>query len=51
MNELNAFSNFLALERNKVKYEIAPIGVLNGFKRHCGMKCVNLENAWYSFFG
>ena len=30
MNELNAFSNFLALERNKVKYEIEPIGVLNG---------------------
>ena len=45
MSELNTFSNFSGLKRNKTKCEIPGIGVLNGVQVVlCGMKCVNLNN-------
>ena len=45
MNKLNTFSNFSLLKRNKKKYEIVGIGILDGVQVGlCGMKCVNLNN-------
>ena len=56
MNELNIFSNFSGLERNKTKCEIRSISVLNGVQVALyDMKCVNLnnetvKNTWCSLF-
>ena len=46
------FSNFSGLKPNKTKYEIADIGVLNGFQvaPFC-MKCVNLNNETVKILG
>ena len=52
MSELNTFSNFSGLKRNKTKCEIPGIGVLNGVQVVlCGMKCVNLNNETLKILG
>ena len=45
MNKLNTFSNFSGLKPNKIKCEIAGIGVPNEVQVVlCGLKCVNFNN-------
>ena len=52
VKELNTFSNFSGLKRNKTKCEIVSIGVLNGVQvALCGMKCVNLNNKTVKIIG
>ena len=52
MSELNTFSKFSALKRNKKKCEILGIGVLNGVQVALyGMKCVNFDNEMVKILG
>ena len=52
MNDLNIFSNFSGLKTNRIKYQIAGIGVLNGVQLAlCGIKCVNLNNETVKILG
>ena len=52
MSELNTFSKFSGLKRNKKKCEILGIGVLNGVQVALyGMKCVNFDNEMVKILG